>query len=243
MPIASVNHPQSSRVARWTAPARTAFACGDPTVTWPSRRQPRPLRHASALVVAQFLGVVIVLAGCSSDPNSVASQAQAGDGKGYIAGDGRVQQLTVAERTTTVALSGVTVDGGTWSMAQDGQGKVVVINVWGSWCPPCVEETPQLQRVWSSLEAAGKPVAFVGINIKEGPATAAAFIRANGVTYPSISDSASGGQPVLALQGRAPATPSTVVLDRQGRIAARVLGATTASTLTALINDVIAEQP
>lgn len=205
-------------------------------------RAPRPSRRASATVAALSLGAATLVTGCTADPNSVASQAQSGDSKGYIAGDGRVQQLAAAERTTTVALSGVTIDGGTWSMAQDGKGKVVVVNVWGSWCPPCVEETPQLQRVWASRNEEGKSVAFVGVNIKESPATAAAFIRANGVTYPSTSDSASGGQPVLALQGRAPATPSTLVLDRQGRLAARILGATTASTLTALINDIVAEQ-
>jgi hypothetical protein len=85
-------------------------------------------------------------------------------------------------------------------------------------------------------------VAFVGIDIKESAATAAAFLKANKVTYPSLSDSGSGGQPMLALQGKAAATPSTLVLDRQGRIAARVLGATTVSTLTGLVDDVLAEQ-
>jgi thiol-disulfide isomerase/thioredoxin len=140
-----------------------------------------------------------------------------------------------------VALSGTTVDGAAWSTAADAKGKVVVVNVWGSWCGPCVDETPHLQQVWSSLSAAGKPVQFVGIDIKESPANAAAFVRANGITYPSLSDSASGGQPMLALQGRASATPTTLVLDRQGRIAARVLGATTASTLSGLIDDVVAE--
>jgi thiol-disulfide isomerase/thioredoxin len=181
------------------------------------------------------------LAACSADTSSIAEQAKAGDGKGYVAGDGSVQQLAVAERTTTVTLSGTTVEGAPWSTAADAQGKVVVVNVWGSWCGPCVDETPHLQQVWSSFSTAGKPVQFVGIDIKESPATASAFLRANGVTYPSLSDSASGGQPMLALQGRAPATPSTLVLDRQGRVAARILGATTASTLTGVLDDVVAE--
>ncbi len=82
----------------------------------------------------------------------------------------------------------------------------------------------------------------MGIDIKESAATAAAFLKANGVTYPSLSDSGSGGQPMLALQGKAAATPTTLVLDRQGRIAARVLGATTVGTLTGLVDDVLAEQ-
>lgn len=192
-------------------------------------------------VLVPALAAALALAACSTDANSVAQQAMAGDAKGYVAGDGTVQQLAVAERSTTVTLSGTTVDGRAWSAAEQAKGKVVVVNVWGSWCGPCVDETPHLQQLWSAYSAAGKPVAFVGIDIKESSATALAFLKANGVTYPSLSDSASGGQPMLALQGKAAATPTTLVLDRQGRIAARVLGATTAGTLTALVDDVVAE--
>ncbi len=195
-----------------------------------------------ALVSAGALALALVTGACTEDPNSVAAQAKAGDGKGYVAGDGTVEQLPVGERADAVALSGTTVDGKAWSMATDAAGKVVVVNVWGSWCAPCVDETPHLQQVWQAYSTAGKAVAFVGIDIKEGAATAAGFLKANGVTYPSLSDSQSGGQPMLALQGKASATPSTLVLDRKGRIAARVLGATTAGTLTALVDDVLAEQ-
>jgi thiol-disulfide isomerase/thioredoxin len=193
------------------------------------------------LAAVSVLALAVTLGGCSADTSSVAEQAKAGDGKGYVAGDGSVQQLAAADRTTTVTLSGTTVEGTPWSTAADAEGKVVVVNVWGSWCGPCVDETPHLQQVWSSFSAAGKPVQFVGIDIKESPATAAAFLRANGVTYPSLSDSASGGQPMLALQGRAPATPSTLVLDRHGRVAARILGPATAATLTGVVDDVVAE--
>lgn len=203
----------------------------------------RPGLTRPAALVACLLSVTGPgLSACSTDANTVAAQAKAGEDKGYVAGDGTVQQLRPAERTTTVALSGKTVDGKAWSMADDAAGKVVVINVWGSWCAPCKQETPHLQQVWSGMSAAGKPVQLVGIDIKESAQTAAAFLRVNGVTYPSISDGDSGGQPMLALQGRAPATPSTLVLDRKGRIAARILGATTASTLTALIDDVVNEK-
>jgi thiol-disulfide isomerase/thioredoxin len=198
-----------------------------------------PLRRALVALCAVTLTAGVTA--CSADANSVAEQAKAGDAKGYVAGDGTVQQLAVTDRPTTVVLSGTTVDGTPWSSVADAKGKVVVVNVWGSWCPPCVEETPRLQQVWASLSAAGKPVQFVGIDIKESPATAAAFLKANGVTFPSLSDGASGGQPMLALQGRAPATPSTLVLDRQGRIAARILGPVTAATLSAIVDDVVGE--
>ncbi len=199
-------------------------------------------RRRGAFVAACALGLSLLTAACNDDANSVASQAMAGDGKGYVAGDGTVEQLAVADRGAAVSLGGTTVDGKSWSTAADAPGKVVVVNVWGSWCAPCVDETPHLQQVWQSYSTAGKPVAFVGIDIKESAATAAAFLKANSVTYPSLSESGSGGQPMLALQGKAAATPSTLVLDRQGRIAARVLGATTVSTLTGLVDDVLAEQ-
>jgi len=200
------------------------------------------VRVARGITGLVALTVVAALAGCSSDAGTVAEQAMAGDGKGYVAGDGSVQQLAVADRASPLSLGGTTVVGRPWSMASDAAGKVVVVNVWGSWCGPCIDETPHLQQVWQSYSSAGKPVAFVGIDIKESSATAAAFLKANSVTYPSLSDGDSGGQPMLALQGKAAATPTTLVLDRKGRIAARVLGATTASTLTALVDDVVAEQ-
>ena len=134
-----------------------------------------------------------------------------------------------------------TVDGKQWSRTVDGAGKVVVVNVWGSWCAPCVEETPTLQKVWTAYQAAGKPVAFIGVDIKEPADMGKAFLAAKGVTYPSISDQANESRPMLALAGKTPATPTTLVLDRQGRVAARVLGPVTESTLKALIDDAIAE--
>lgn len=198
-------------------------------------------RHRVA--TAALLGLTLLsLAACSSDPNSIAGQARAGDDKGFVAGDGTVEQLASTQRGAPLQLSGTTVTGAEWSMAKDANGKVVVVNVWGAWCGPCVAEMPHLQQVWAAYETARKPVAFIGIDINETSATGASFLTANGVTYPSINNQASNAQPMLALQGKAAATPTTLVLDRQGRIAARILGSTTAGTLTALVNDALAEK-
>jgi thiol-disulfide isomerase/thioredoxin len=145
----------------------------------------------------------------------------------------------VSERGEPVTLSGTTLEGKPWTLA-DRAGKVVVVNVWGSWCPPCIEETPALQKAWEQVQSGGKPVDFVGLDKLESPETGLAFQKANKVTYPSLAYD--GGVPILSLQGKASATPTTLVLDTQGRIAARVSGPVTTTTLLGLIDDAIDEK-
>ncbi|MDF3045839.1 MAG: redoxin protein [Ornithinibacter sp.] len=193
-------------------------------------------RYAGCLAAA----AVLLLGGtaCTDDPNSVAAQAKAGDQKGYVSGDGAVETIPEADRAEPVELSGELLDGTAWDSAT-ARGDVLVVNVWGSWCAPCVAEAPDLQKVWSELEAERAPVRFVGINFREDPARGAAFAKKAGMTYPSLSDEESGGVLILALQGKAPTVPTTLVLDREGRIAARVNGPVSASTLRGLVDDVV----
>lgn len=205
-----------------------------PSVASATARRWRAL--TGALLVLGLAGGV--LAGCSADPNSVAEQARTGDRKGYVSGDGTSEQIPPGDRGEPVRLAGATIDGGTFDLAGDAKGKVVVVNVWGSWCPPCVAETPDLQRTWSQLEPGGQ-VQFLGINFREGRAAGQAFASKAGVTFPSLSDQP--GIQLLNLQGKAPTTPSTLVLDRQHRIAARVNGPVNESLLKGLVADVVAE--
>jgi thiol-disulfide isomerase/thioredoxin len=198
-------------------------------------------RTTSRYVGCLAAAAVLLLGGtaCTDDPNSVAAQAKAGDQKGYVSGDGAVETIPEGDRAEPVELSGELLDGTAWDSAS-ARGEVLVVNVWGSWCAPCVAEAPDLQKVWSELEAERAPVRFVGINFREDPARGAAFAKKAGMTYPSLSDEESGGVLILALQGKAPTVPTTLVLDREGRIAARVNGPVSASTLRGLVDDVVA---
>jgi len=194
------------------------------------------LRWWLAALIAGALCVSV--SACSADANSIAAQARSGDGKGFVSGDGTIERVALDKRSTALTLSGTTLQGTPWKIT-DASDKVLVLNVWGQWCGPCVAEMPHLQQVWSQLSAAGKPVQFMGINDRDGVQTAQAFLRANKITYPSLQDD--GGRTLLALRGKANTTPTTLVLDRQGRIAARVSGPVTAATLSGLVNDVLGE--
>ncbi|HZY00859.1 MAG TPA: TlpA disulfide reductase family protein [Dermatophilaceae bacterium] len=197
------------------------------------------LRRLTVPVVIAAVGTLSFgVAACGSDAGSIAAQARSGDGKGYVSGDGSIERLAPDKRSSALTLSGTTMQGTQWKVA-DARGHVLVLNVWGQWCGPCVAEMPHLQQVWSQLSAAGKPVQFMGINYRDGVETAKAFLRANRITYPSLQDD--GGGTLLALRGKANTTPTTLVLDRQGRIAARVSGPVTAATLSGLVDDVVGE--
>jgi thiol-disulfide isomerase/thioredoxin len=194
------------------------------------------LRRCLAAVAAGAL--CLAVSACSPDANSIAAQAKSGDGKGFVSGDGSIERVAADRRSAPLTLSGKTLQGTQWRVA-DAKDQVLVLNVWGQWCGPCVAEMPHLQQVWAALSTAGKPVQFMGINYRDGVETAEAFLRVNKVTYPSLRDD--GGRTLLALRGKANTTPTTLVLDRQGRIAARVSGPVTAATLNGLVNGVLGE--
>ncbi|MDO5698673.1 MAG: TlpA disulfide reductase family protein [Dermatophilus congolensis] len=189
---------------------------------------------AAALAVAVLAGG----AACGDGGNTIADQAKRGDDLGYVAGDGTVQQLAPDQRRAAISLQGTTLDGTPWDLAEQ-RGKVVVLNVWGSWCQPCEAEAPHLETAHVKY-ATDDTVEFMGIDVGEGPETGAAAAERWGLTYPSLSDP----ERLLAssLDGLANATPSTLVVDKEGRIAARISGAVTSpATLTALIDDVAAQ--
>lgn len=197
----------------------------------------RRASRGAATVAAAALA--LSLSACSDDPNSIAAQADRGNRQGYISGDGSIETIAAAKRGKPVELSGRTLDGDAWS-ATDARGKVVVLNVWATWCPPCEAEAPELKKAAEAVAADGKPVVFMGINTRDNAASALATSKKQGIPYTSLDDR--DGLMILALQGKAPTPPTTLVLDRQGRIASRVVGEVTAPTLTGLVDDALAEK-
>jgi len=180
------------------------------------------------LVLLALLGPFL-LAGCSGLKGT-------GD-ENAVVGDGRVVQVDASDREGPVEISGSTLQGDPIDLA-DFRGQVVVLNVWGSWCAPCITEAPRLQEASENIDAE-----FVGLSFKEGDfENGRIFERTHGITYPTIADE---GDKILALGRYAPtAPPTTYVLDRKGRVAALVTGEVKSiATLEDLVDEVGAEDP
>jgi thiol-disulfide isomerase/thioredoxin len=184
-------------------------------------------RRLAAAIVALLCAVT--LAGCGN-PNSPA----AGEG-GFVAGDGSTVVLAQSKRGEPVTMSGPTLDGSKVSV-DTYRGDIVVLNVWASWCAPCRAEAPGIESAWKSWKSDGG-VQVIGINTRDELSTAAAFADRFKLTYPNVYDKY--GQKLLDLGGQLPpnAIPSTLILDKSGRVAARVLG----EASPALIDGVISQ--
>jgi thiol-disulfide isomerase/thioredoxin len=184
------------------------------------------VRHLAVLVV------LLALAGCSSAGQD---QAERKGQTGFVSGGGTLTIFKPSERQPAPKVSGQTLDGRQWSLT-DQAGKVVVLNVWGSWCAPCRKEAPDLVEASRQL---GAGAVFAGLNTRDlDPAPARKFVREFGIGYPSIYDPS--GKQLLGFRGQVSpqSIPSTLVIDPSGRVAARVLGTVSARTLVDVVHDV-----
>jgi thiol-disulfide isomerase/thioredoxin len=191
------------------------------------------LRH-SAVRIAVALAATLILVSCAR--TGADEQTRSAGQVGYPTVPRNLTRIAPEQRKELPTVSGPTLGSNQTISSQDYRGKVVVINVWGSWCPPCRKEAPDLQA--ASVET--KEIAqFVGITSKDyDPAPAEAFVRSFKITYPSIYDPT--GKVLLAFAGELPpsAIPSTMIIDREGRLAVRVLSEVSKITLVDMINDV-----
>ncbi|AQS68236.1 TlpA disulfide reductase family protein [Streptomyces pactum] len=147
-----------------------------------------------------------------------------GGNTGFVTGADGISTVAKGERADAPDLSGETVDGGRLDV-DDYKGKVVVLNVWGSWCPPCRAEAKNFEKVYQDVKDQG--VQFVGINTRDGSTgPARAFEEEFGVSYPSLYDPT--GKLMLRFEKgtlNPQAIPSTLIIDREGKVAARTLQA------------------
>ena len=163
-----------------------------------------------------------------------------------LAGCGREQPLStqvgtetieVADRQALPTVAGTTMDGRPLDLG-DLRGRVVVLNSWASWCAPCRDEVPAFVSLADSVDP--DAVAVVGLNVEDDPEAAKAFAAEFAMPYPSIVDGA--GTILSTIPGVPPAAlPSTVILDPDGRIAARIVGPATGAQLSDLVASVLAE--
>jgi thiol-disulfide isomerase/thioredoxin len=189
------------------------------------------LRRRLPLLVVALAAVTSAATACT-DANGT-------EGKDYVAGDGVVVEIPVKDREKPVDISGETLTGDHLDLA-DRRGSVVVVNVWWSGCAPCRKEAPMLVDASDELSGDGS---IVGIDVRDASKdNPLAFERGFHVPYPSLYDP--GSQQLLNIPSpfNPRAIPSTVVLDRQGRVAAMVLGELPSKlTLTELVQKVADE--
>ncbi|MFF3288382.1 TlpA family protein disulfide reductase [Streptomyces sp. NPDC003023] len=191
----------------------------------------------AALLTAVFAVGALTLSACGEGGRS-----GGGGDTNFVTGTGGIATVAKGERQAPNKLAGETLEGEQLDIA-DLKGKVVVMNVWGSWCAPCRAEAPHFSEV--AKETAGKGVEFVGINTRDtNKASAIAFEEDYGIEYPSLYDPIGklivNGFPKGSLNPQA--IPSTIVLDREGKIAARSLKALDAEELHKMIDPLIAEK-
>ncbi len=175
--------------------------------------------------IATLLIPLLLLSGCS---NGGASKAQ----ESFISGNGAVTFIKTSERIAAPEISGMTLLGTNYTYQI---GKVAVVNVWASWCSPCRAEEPTL----SAASRMHPDVEFIGILTRDNLVNAEAFVRKRAVPYPTLIDDSI----LIGFRKSLPANaiPSTVVIDKSGKVAARISGAVTVASLSELIEKVSAE--
>jgi peroxiredoxin len=187
------------------------------------------IRIASGVALLAMTSVLI--SGCSDAKNT----ASAGSETNFVAGDGSIEVVAVEKRVPAPDFTLPTLTGADFTLSKQ-LGKVVVMNVWASWCAPCRAEAPALQDVWKKSDQ--KKVQFVGLDTRDSDTAAQNFVDRYGISYPQAIDPEARVQLLFRDTLPAQAIPSTLIVDAKGNVAARILGATTEAALRSVIDDV-----
>ena len=190
---------------------------------------------AIAITLAAF---VLTSSGCATD--SLAEQFREGDNKNYIAGDGTVTEYALGSRPKAADWAGVSESGDNLSSDQL-TGVITVMNFWYAGCAPCRVEMPELIELQGQFLS--DEVQFIGVNVRDTADTALAFARQVDLNFPSVMD-AKTGSVVLGFTGvvTPQAVPTTLVIDSEGNVSARVLGRIDKAILEELIKTVVREK-
>lgn len=195
----------------------------------------------TARLAAVALAAALALAGCTAGGG--VSGEYTGDGGGdYTSGDGTTQFFADDNRGEPVVFEGVTENGDRISSTELA-GQVVLVNFWYAGCGPCRTEADDLNDLFDEY---GDRVVFLGVNIRDDAATALSFEKEHDVEYDSILDVGEAAVTLAFAQPAPPSTtPTTFLLDAQGRVAARFTSAIDprVSVVAAMIDDLLAETP
>jgi thiol-disulfide isomerase/thioredoxin len=188
---------------------------------------------ARRVVVGAALAAAVAMAAAACGGGATAQQTAVGNGSSFVAGTYGTTVYRPGARPSAPQVSGTTLSGSRFLLSAQ-RGAVVVLNFWGSWCTPCREEAPALGQLARNFS----DVRFVGVDIRDDPSSAEAFMRTFRIGYPSLNDPADAI--ALDFNGTVPPAgiPTTLVIDPSGRIAARIVGTASYNGLKALITSV-----
>jgi thiol-disulfide isomerase/thioredoxin len=172
-----------------------------------------------------FIVLAFALTACGGGGSSSSEES-------FVSGDGATTYIKISDRKIAPAITGMTLSGENYTYSKE---QVAVVNVWASWCSPCRAEAPTLVALANKYT----DVAFIGILTRDNPTNAEAFERRFKIPYPTIIDDSI----LIGFKGSLPANaiPTTVILDKSGRVAARISGVVTVASLSELIEKVSAE--
>jgi len=184
------------------------------------------------------LGLAGALALGACDSGAIGNSGPGSNGQSFVSGSPGTTVYGGNSGPVAPRVTGTLLSGGKFTLAQE-HGHVVVLNFWGSWCTPCRAEAPFLSRLARHFTPTG--VRFLGVDIRDSPATAEAFQRDFHIGYPSLNDP--GDEIALAFRDTVPPAgiPTTLVIGRDGRIAARVIGEVSYPGLRGLISRALAQ--